>query len=160
MHRIALHLHRKTLIPWLADFRDPWTNIDFYKELRLTSFADRIHHKMELEVLKEATRVTVIGPYMATDYKRLLNRQYRVITNGFDPDDTGHPIAVQPIGKFSIAHNRDNGSIAQSGFIMESFGNSFQQNCRDLKMISKYVLPEMLISLLSQASVNVDWKVV
>jgi len=104
MHRIALHLHRKTRIPWLADFRDPWTNIDFYKELQLTSIADRIHHKMELEVLKEATRVTVIGPYMATDFKRLFDRPYQIITNGFDPDDTGHPLAVQPKGKFSIAH--------------------------------------------------------
>jgi len=104
MHRIALQLHRKTRIPWLADFRDPWTNIDFYKELQLTSIADRIHHKMELEVLKEATRVTVIGPYMATDFKRLYERPYQIITNGFDPDDTGHPLAVQPKGKFSISH--------------------------------------------------------
>jgi glycosyltransferase involved in cell wall biosynthesis len=104
MHRIALHLHRKTGLPWLADFRDPWTNIDFYKELRLTSIADRIHHRMEMEVLKEATSVTVIGPYMATDFKRLLDREYQVITNGFDPDDTGLSVAVQPIGKFSIAH--------------------------------------------------------
>ena len=104
MHRIALHLHSKTGTPWLADFRDPWTNIDFYKELQLTSFANKIHHRMELEVLTEATRVTVIGPYMSTDFKRLLDRSYRVITNGFDPDDTGLPVSVQPEGKFSIAH--------------------------------------------------------
>jgi len=104
MHRIALHLHRKTGTPWLADFRDPWTNIDFYKELQLTAVANKIHHRMELEVLKEASRVTVIGPYMATDFKRLLDRSYRVITNGFDPDDTGQPVTIQPEGKFSIAH--------------------------------------------------------
>jgi glycosyltransferase involved in cell wall biosynthesis len=104
MHRIALHLHRKTGTPWLADFRDPWTNIDFYKELQLTAVANKIHHRMELDVLKEASRITVIGPYMATDFKRLLDRSYEVITNGFDPDDTGQPVAVQPEGKFSIAH--------------------------------------------------------
>ena len=104
MHRIALHVHRKTNLPWLADFRDPWTNIDFYKELHLTSIADHIHHKMELQILKEATRITVIGPYMSTDFKRLLDRPYQIITNGFDPDDTGLPTAIQPKGKFSIAH--------------------------------------------------------
>lgn len=104
MHRIALQLHRKTNLPWLADFRDPWTNIDFYKELHLTSIANLIHHKMELQVLNEASRVTVIGPYMATDFKRLLDRPYQVITNGFDPSDTGHPVTSQPKGKFSIAH--------------------------------------------------------
>ena len=104
MHRIALNVHRKTQLPWLADFRDPWTNIDFYKELQLTAWADSIHHRMEREVLTEATRITVIGPYMATDFKRLLDRQYHIITNGFDPNDTGYPDAIQPKGNFSIAH--------------------------------------------------------
>lgn len=104
MHRIAQKLHRHTQIPWLADFRDPWTNIDFYKELHLTPPADFIHHRMELQVLKEASRVTVIGPYMATDFKRLFDREYQVITNGFDPDDTGSPSFEQPSGKFIISH--------------------------------------------------------
>ncbi|MDP4289989.1 MAG: glycosyltransferase family 4 protein [Bacteroidota bacterium] len=104
MHRIAFKLHRETQLPWLADFRDPWTNIDFYKELRLSAFADRIHHRMELQVLKEADRITVIGPHMKTDFKQLLDRPYHVITNGFDPDDTGQPVAIQPKGKFSISH--------------------------------------------------------
>ncbi|MEJ2050837.1 MAG: glycosyl transferase family 1, partial [Calditrichota bacterium] len=36
MHLIGLYLKKKTNFPWVADFRDPWTNIDFYKELLLT----------------------------------------------------------------------------------------------------------------------------
>ncbi|MBK8489273.1 MAG: hypothetical protein IPL48_16005 [Bacteroidetes bacterium] len=33
MHMIALALKQKTELPWIADFRDPWTNIDFYDQL-------------------------------------------------------------------------------------------------------------------------------
>ena len=32
MHLIARALHKKFNIPWVADFRDPWTDIDFYKD--------------------------------------------------------------------------------------------------------------------------------
>lgn len=40
-HLIAMQLIDKTGLPWLADFRDPWTNIDFYKDLKLTRWADK-----------------------------------------------------------------------------------------------------------------------
>ena len=52
MHMIALKLHRKTGLPWIADFRDPWTNIDFYKELNLTWLADKLHHRREQQVMR------------------------------------------------------------------------------------------------------------
>ncbi|MBK9488199.1 MAG: hypothetical protein IPO07_04910 [Haliscomenobacter sp.] len=47
MHLIAEGVHKATGIPWVADFRDPWTNIDFYKDLRLTSWADARHKALE-----------------------------------------------------------------------------------------------------------------
>nr|CBL87543.1 glycosyl transferase protein, family 1 [uncultured Flavobacteriia bacterium] len=42
-HLIASTLAKRFSIPWLADFRDPWTNIDFYKDLMLSHWADRKH---------------------------------------------------------------------------------------------------------------------
>ena len=88
MHRIGLHLHRKTEIPWLADFRDPWTSIDFYHELKLSKWADKKHHRMEAEVLREADAVSVIGWTMGEEMKKLVKRDYDVITNGFDTEDS------------------------------------------------------------------------
>jgi len=46
MHIIAMKLNESLKLPWVADFRDPWTNIDFYKDLKLTSWADSRHHNM------------------------------------------------------------------------------------------------------------------
>jgi glycosyltransferase involved in cell wall biosynthesis len=102
-HMIAMHLSLKRKLPWLADFRDPWTNIDFYKDLKLTSWADKKHRRMELDVLRSASAVTVISTSMASDFNKIHHRQYEVITNGFDTTDTDHP-SPAPDRKFSIAH--------------------------------------------------------
>ena len=87
MHLIALGLKNKLNIPWLADFRDPWTGIDFYHQLRLTNQADKKHHRLEKEVLSKADRVTIVSWNWAFDFNQLFPRHYDVITNGYDPDD-------------------------------------------------------------------------
>lgn len=104
VHLIAWNLARDLHLPWLADFRDPWTNIDFYKDLKLTTSADRRHHQLERTVLQDATAVTVISNGMAKDFNRILPRTYDVITNGFDADDIISSPSPELDKKFSIAH--------------------------------------------------------
>ncbi|NTW33259.1 MAG: glycosyltransferase family 4 protein [Bacteroidetes bacterium] len=103
MHLIAYHLKKKLNINWIADFRDPWTNIDFYDQLKLSSRADKKHHKLEHTVLSSADKVIVISNTMAEDMKRLHNRHYEVITNGYDTEDL-QATTVKADTKFSIAH--------------------------------------------------------
>ncbi len=103
MHMIALGVKMETGIPWLADFRDPWTNIDFYHELMLTAWADKKHHHQELNVLKQADEVVVISRSMKSDFLKIYDRNYTVITNGFDAADMAD-FEVTPDHKFSIAH--------------------------------------------------------
>jgi glycosyltransferase involved in cell wall biosynthesis len=87
MHLIAMGLKKKLDIKWIADFRDPWTNIDFYKDLMLTKSADRKHHRLEREVLQTADEIISIGKTMATEFEEIRGRKVQVITNGFDADD-------------------------------------------------------------------------
>lgn len=103
MHLIALGLKRKLNIPWLADFRDPWTNIDFYDKLKLTKSSDEKHKKLELEVLKNADKVVVVSWNWAKDFEKILKRNYEVITNGFDEEDFNQS-SSKPDDKFSISH--------------------------------------------------------
>ena len=103
-HLIALPLAQKFGLPWLADFRDPWTSIDFYKDLRLTKWADKKHHKLESEVLRNASAVSVISSSMAVDFRKICNRSYSIISNGFDPEDIDIKSSPEPDKKFSIAH--------------------------------------------------------
>jgi len=104
MHMIALGIKKRLNIPWLADFRDPWTNIDFYGELKLLKVADKKHHQMEKSVLIKSDAVSVISRTMAIDFNRLVNRQYEVITNGFDEDDIISFPENEKDEKFSIVH--------------------------------------------------------
>lgn len=104
MHLIGMQLKTETGIPWLADFRDPWTNIDFYKDLKLTSWADRKHHHLEQKVLQQADAVTLISSGMAKDFKRIVGRDYHLITNGFDEDDFKGITPTSNQGKFKLSH--------------------------------------------------------
>ncbi len=87
MHLIALGLKQKHNIPWIADFRDPWTQIDFYSQLKLSSYADNKHKKLENQVLTQADKVVSVSPTCSLDLEKLGNRKVDVITNGFDTDD-------------------------------------------------------------------------
>lgn len=103
MHMIAHGIKRKRNIPWLADFRDPWTQIDFYNKLRLTSWANAKHKKLEQKVLKTADRVVTVSPTCSEGLKTIYSRNIHVITNGFDPADFG---SLPPFryDTFSITH--------------------------------------------------------
>ncbi|MBN2615062.1 MAG: glycosyltransferase [Bacteroidales bacterium] len=105
VHLIGLKLHRKLNIPWLADFRDPWTNIDFYDQLKLSRYADKKHHRLEQDVLTSASAVTIVSPGMDSDFKKIVDRDYVVIPNGFDRDDLKLKHPVEPDRKhFTLSH--------------------------------------------------------
>lgn len=104
MHRIALGLKRKfPTIKWIADFRDPWTGIDFYDQLQLSARADQKHRRMEREVLLEADEVVTVTPTWVQDLSELGNgRSVRLILNGYDTADFTDEQAVNE--QFTIRH--------------------------------------------------------
>lgn len=87
MHLIAAGLKEKTGIPWIADFRDPWTRIDYYTELHLSKWADKKHHALEKMVVQKADRVVTVSWDWAADFNQLNKGNTVVITNGYDTDD-------------------------------------------------------------------------
>ncbi len=104
MHLIARKLKARTGLRWIADFRDPWTNIDFYEELRLTPMADRKHRRLERQVLEESDAVLVIGTTMKTEFAQSVSAaKIHVVPNGFDAEDSENE-SVLPDAAFTIAH--------------------------------------------------------
>ena len=86
MHLIGLGLKRKLGIRWVADFRDPWTNIDFYRELLLTKLADRCHKTLERKVLRKADRIVTVSPGMTREFKETGIDHVVTISNGYDEE--------------------------------------------------------------------------
>lgn len=104
MHMIGLKLKRATGLPWVADFRDPWTNIDFYSELKLSKRSDRKHHRLEKEVVQTASAVVVVGNNMKEEFEVIGNRKVDVITNGYDEADVQTVAIEERDMAFSIVH--------------------------------------------------------
>ncbi len=86
-HFIGLRLKRGTAIRWIADFRDPWTDIHYNRALPRTAFTRRCDASMEIKVLREADEITVTAPGTGQYFSHKVKRAYHTIPNGFDPDD-------------------------------------------------------------------------
>ena len=87
MHLIGRKLAKETGLPWIADFRDPWTKIFYFKHLSMTCATEKWHHKMEKKVLDEATAVVAVSPLVQQDFQAMTQTPVELITNGFDDCD-------------------------------------------------------------------------
>ena len=101
LHLIGLELKKKLSLKWIADFRDPWTEIDYFHQLPLTKTSLKKHKELEHEVLKNADAVLVVGNTMKDNFKSLA-KNIHVITNGFDSGNNVDKSILDK--KFSITH--------------------------------------------------------
>lgn len=102
MHLIAQQLQKQTNIKWIADFRDPWTNLYYNKEFKQLSFAKNKHLKLEKNVLKSADCVITVSNSLKKEFEKNANR-VEVITNGFD-DEVLQDFNTKLDVKFSISY--------------------------------------------------------
>ncbi len=102
MHLIGEKLHKATGIPWIPDFRDPWTRMYYLKHLPITGPVWKKHLRMEQGVLDNATRVLTVTPLVQEDYAARTATPVEMITNGYDEVDFGG--APEPDGLFNITH--------------------------------------------------------
>ena len=135
MHLIAMKLKDALDIPWIADFRDPWTEIDYYDDLHLTRWADRKHHRLEYEVLTKADEVVTVAPDGAKRLGRLGGRDVKVVYNGFDRDDDAQTTVIPPdtftityLGVLSKIQNPNNLWQALCEFVKEN--EEFNKNLK------------------------------
>ena len=87
MHLIGRKLARETGLPWIADFRDPWTKIFYFKHLSMTRLTERWQKKMEKKVLDDASVVVAVSPLVQQEFQAMTQTPVELITNGFDECD-------------------------------------------------------------------------
>jgi hypothetical protein len=101
LHLIGMKLKQSMNLPWIADFRDPWTKIHYHRDLNLSRSSALKHKQMESEVLNAADRVVVTSEGTRRSFESLTDRPIDVITNGFDEIDVpSHGLDEQ----FSLVH--------------------------------------------------------
>ena len=88
MHLIALGLKKKNVdLKWVADFRDPWSELDLLEEFHLTKKSKQKYRDLEKEVLVNADVTLTVSESWVESFKDLGSSDVRLITNGFDEDD-------------------------------------------------------------------------
>lgn len=103
-HLIAKSLKKKTKIKWIADFRDPWTDIDYYSGMKRTKLAEWIDSRLERSVLKNADYIVAASEgYLNIIKSKGIKNNYEVLTNGFDPEDFQN-IELRELKKFIVTY--------------------------------------------------------
>ena len=103
MHLIGLQLKKELDVKWISDFRDPWTEIDYFHQLPLSKNSKRKHFLLEKEVLEKSDSVLVIGKTMKEKYSSN-SKNVHIITNGFDSDSNQEKNNLALDTKFTITH--------------------------------------------------------
>lgn len=89
-HLIGLKLKRKSGLPWVADFRDSWIGWLSTPQWR-PRVSRKIETVMERSVLAEADRVLTVSEgvreHLLERHPELRDDRWRLLPNGFDPED-------------------------------------------------------------------------
>jgi glycosyltransferase involved in cell wall biosynthesis len=107
---IARRLAGKSGIKWIADFRDPWTEILTYENIKRNFLAAFIDRHLEKSVLRRANAITCVTQQYIDTFRQRVNNLYFNIPNGFDEDDFINVDKV-PSGKFRITYT---GNLSES----------------------------------------------
>ncbi|MFW6350960.1 MAG: hypothetical protein ACOC2E_01110 [Bacteroidota bacterium] len=76
---------------WIADLRDPWTDIFYYDKMYHLPFVRKVDLSMEKKVLHKADRITTVSYFLKDLFSKKMqgkiDQKIHVVTNGFDPED-------------------------------------------------------------------------
>ena len=103
VHLIGQQLHQATGIPWVPDFRDPWSRMYYLKYLPMTDATWRKIRILEQQVLDKSSAVLTCTPLVQEEFQAQTRTPVACITNGFDEEDFTGP-APAGDGAFNITH--------------------------------------------------------
>ncbi|MGD0709790.1 MAG: glycosyltransferase family 4 protein [Bacteroidales bacterium] len=105
---IGLQLKKETGLPWIADLRDPWTDIYYYKEMMHLGFAKRKDAGYEQTVLENADKILVVSDAIKRMFlsksTKINPEKIHVIPNGYDEVDFEMPSSNPPANEFLITY--------------------------------------------------------
>lgn len=129
-HIIALKLSQKHNLPWIADYRDLWTQYHYYPYSSIRRFIDT---KLERRLLSNTTAVTVVSEFFTQELKKFIfNKKIYTIENGFDPLISNKSEELS--NKFNIVYT---GSLYQGKRDPEKFFIALKELIEEKKIDAK-----------------------
>jgi glycosyltransferase involved in cell wall biosynthesis len=117
-HMLGLWAQQATGLPWVTDFRDPWSENELQPYLPGYRALNR---RLEDRVLAASSRILTVSPPLAEMFTRLCGDRARVrlIENGYDPED----VAVLPppqTRRFTITYTGEFSRIRRPDAFIEA----------------------------------------
>jgi Glycosyltransferase Family 4 len=106
-HLIARQLAQKSKLRWVADFRDPWTNIHYYENQPRLEIVKRYDRFLEQNVLESAHNIICISQLdIDHDFGEKVAKEKCInIPNGYDEEDFNDlPVVKNDFKGFILMH--------------------------------------------------------
>lgn len=107
-HLVAGLISFLSRVPWVAEFRDPWSANVHKSSGGKSGVSERLARTMERWVVQAASRVVCVTSVMTEAYRTLYPSEppekWATITNGFDKEEFRKMGFVRPNQKFTITY--------------------------------------------------------
>lgn len=107
-HLIGLYAKELTGLPFVADFRAPWTQNEYFDDIKKIAWQRRLEERLERSVHKGAEIVISNSTWEGDGYRAKYGPQvgddkFYPILNGYDPEDF-NPMGAIRYDKFTIVY--------------------------------------------------------
>lgn len=155
-HLIGLNLSRKFNLPWVADFRDPWTNIYYNHFLPRSSSTQKKDLALETKVLSNASLVTVVSNGLLQEFSDRA-RSTLLLPNGYDLEDFYGKHTFEKSDKFTLSYIgnlKENQNIEALWTALSELINANPQFAQNFRLsLTGNIHPTVLQSI-TQAGLN------
>lgn len=101
VHLVGNFFKKKLDKPWIADFRDLWTQKHSAKRIYPLW---KVEQKLEKRILRSCDEMTTVSNPLAEELRTFHGKNVSVLTNGFDEDDYNYEAMANKDGKFRIVY--------------------------------------------------------
>ncbi|HRG60050.1 MAG TPA: glycosyltransferase [Bacteroidia bacterium] len=123
---IGIKFKQKFGVQWIADLRDPWTDIYYYSKMNHTFLAKKIDSDYERKVLEKADKIVVVSEFIKHLFLKKSNKinpdKIFVIPNGYDEEDFKNLEFQKSTEQITIAYN---GTLS-ADYPIQSFIEAFK----------------------------------
>ncbi|MEM4522379.1 MAG: glycosyltransferase [Nitrososphaeria archaeon] len=96
---VATILSKKARVPWIAEYRDLWSN-NHYADLEYLNQRMHIDRILESLIVRDARAIVTVSQGLAEKLRLLFDKPIFVVYNGFDPED--YPVSRDFVDKREI----------------------------------------------------------
>ncbi|MEG6612754.1 glycosyltransferase [Pseudoclostridium thermosuccinogenes] len=129
--------------PWVADFRDEWSN-NCYARRNKNDIIYKFDYSMEEKIVNYADKIITTTPLSSDNYRNIFNldnEKVITITNGYDEDDFQNLEIISNNDKFTMIHNGVLYSVRTPETFFQAVSNLLKKGLIDKNKFKIYMGP-------------------